>query len=128
MRYVAYFFLLSGLMTSAAWGQTSRKNQSVVVKCGALSCTASVSSVRKADPEVKLGTFKSLPQSAIRRADCSVKLETFRAFPTPSSGVHAAGYEVKVGTFKSLPTTKSPIAVLQAPQVERNAKVELLVG
>jgi len=115
MKNVAYFFLLCGLMNSAAWGESPRKNQpSVVVKCGALSCTAS-SVDRKANQAVELGTFKSLPHPGIRSAKNEVELGTF---PIPYSGIRPAKFEVKVGTFKSYPAKSQRAVLLQVSQVE----------
>jgi hypothetical protein len=117
MKNAAYFLLLCGLMNSAVWGESPRKNQpSVVLKCGTLSCTASVSSIdRRANRAVELGTFKSLPHSGIRRVNNEVELGTF---PPPYSGIRRAKLEVNVGTFKAYPG-KSPLAVLlQVSEVE----------
>jgi len=117
MKNVGYFLLLCGLLNSAAWGESPRKNQpSVVVRCGALSCTASVSSVaRRANPEVELGTFNSFPHSGIRNAKNEVEVGTF---PFPYSGARRVKSEVRVGTFKSYPAKSPRVALLQVSQVE----------
>jgi len=106
MRRLGYFFLLCGLLSSAAWGQSPRKNQQyVVIKCRAVSCGASASSAtRRAKPEVKLGTFKSFPHSGLR----------------------SAKYEVKVGTFKPFPATSLHMVLLQA-QLEKSENTGTLV-
>ena len=141
MKCVGYIFLLCGLMNSMVWGQPAPKNQPfAVVRCEALSCSVSVSSViRKANPEVKLGTFISLPtHSVIRRAKRPVMLGSFKSFPTHSvvsRGKHEAilgafkplltvpsvirtnQREVKLGTFKSFPATSPRIVLWHVSQL-----------
>ena len=82
MKFVGYLFLLCGLLNAAAWGQSARKNQVfVVVRCTGLSCSAS--SVTRTDhPEVRIGTFKSLPtvHPDIRTAKHDVKLGIIKSF------------------------------------------------
>jgi len=61
MKRVGYFFLLCGLLTSTVWGQsvTANKPSRVVRNVGFY--FSSPSAIRKAQPEVKLGTFASFP-------------------------------------------------------------------
>jgi|ERR1700690_3045693 len=126
MRRLGYFFLLCGLLNSAAWGQSPRKNQQyVVIKCRAVSCGAAASSVtRRGKPEVKLGTFKSFPHSGLGAAKDEVKLGTFKSFP--HSGLRTAQYEVKVGTFKPFPATSLHMVLLQS-QLNNSEKTGTLV-
>jgi hypothetical protein len=82
MKYLGCFFLLCGLLNAVAWGQSVRKNQGfVVLRCTGISCSASFVA-RTDNPEVKIGTFKSLL--------------------TVHSGIRPAKRDVKLGTFKSL--------------------------
>jgi hypothetical protein len=126
MKWVAYFLLLCGLLNSAAWGQSARKNQPlVIVRCTALSCSASSVS-RRANPEVKVGTFKSFPHSGILTTRREVKLGTF---PTAHSGIRTARYELNVGTFKSfLPATSPRLVLARSSQPEKEQKTKTLVG
>jgi len=108
MKCAAYFLLLCGIVSSQAWGQSLPRHQtSVVMRCAALSCSSSVSSIRRANPDVILGTFKPLPagQSVIRRAN----------------------YEVKLGTFKPFPATSPRLALRQVSQLVKEEKTELLL-
>jgi hypothetical protein len=128
MRRLGYFFLLCGLVNSAAWGESAHKNQQyVVIKCRAVSCGGSSSSVtRRAKPEVKLGTFKSFPHSGLDAAKDEVKLGTFKS-PTTHAGIRAANYEVRVGTFKPFPSMSPHMLLLQARQREKSEKPGMLV-
>jgi hypothetical protein len=123
MKSVGYFFLMCGLLNSAAWGQSARPIQlSVVMRCAGLSCSAF--SVVRSAPNVKLGAFKSSPNSGIHTAKHEVKLDTFRSFPAMHPVVRAANYEVKVGTFKSLATTFVHPTLGQVPRRENKEKTE----
>ena len=128
MRRLGYFFLVCGLLNSAAWGQSARKNQQyVVIKCRAVSCGGSSSSVtRRAKPEVKLGTFKSFPHSGLDAAKDEVKLGTFKS-PTTHAGIRAANYEVRVGTFKPFPSMSPHLLLLQAQELQKNENPGMLV-
>jgi len=125
MKSVGYFFLLCGLLNSAAWGQSARPIQlSVVMRCTGLSCSAS--SVVRSAPNVKLGGFKPYAHPGVHTREREVKLGTFR-----SSAVHSvirtANYEVKVGTFKSLAITFVHPSRGQAPTLENEEKTETVV-
>jgi hypothetical protein len=108
MKCAAYFLLLCGIVGSQAWGQSVPKHQtSVTMRCAALSCSSSVSSIRRAHPDVILGTFKPLP--------------------TGRSAIRTARHEVKLGTFKSYPATSPRFALRQVSQLEKEEKTELLL-
>jgi hypothetical protein len=85
MKSLGYFVLLCGLLNTAAWGESTHKNQTLVMRCAGLSCSAS-SVARRSNSEVKLGTFKSLLMV--------------------HAGTRTGKYEVRLGTFKSTVLTK----------------------
>jgi hypothetical protein len=84
MKRVGYFFLLCGLLTSTVWGQslTTNKPSRVVRSVGFYFSSPSVT--RKAQPEVKLGTFTSFPARVLNisprlvhlASDMKEKMET----------------------------------------------------
>lgn len=77
MKHVAYFFLLCGLLTSTVWGQSVAKSRQVVSNVSSYFSSPSV--IRKAQPEVKLGTFNSFPARVLTVSPQLVNLPTLAA-------------------------------------------------
>jgi hypothetical protein len=110
MKCVGYFFLLCGLLNASVWGQSAHRTQTyAVVRCAGLSCSASASTL-------------------IRRDNPTVKLGTFRSFATPHPGIRTVKREVKLGTFKSFPATFPRLVLGRVSQLEKEKKMETLVG
>lgn len=60
MKCVKYFFLLCGLMSLPAWGQSALKDEPyVVVRYVSVSCTSPAAFRRRVKPEIVLGSFDS---------------------------------------------------------------------
>ncbi len=77
MKHVTYFFLLCGLLTSTAWGQSVAKNKRAISNVASYFSSPSV--IRKAQPEVKLGTFNPFPARVLTVSPQLVHLPTLAA-------------------------------------------------